>query len=367
MIGFCYRNIMKPIFFLQDPEKVHIRTTHVGERLGESAPVKKIFSLAFRHKYPALSQSLFGIGFETPVGLAAGFDYEAKLTQILPSLGFGFGTVGTLTNFPYEGNPRPMLGRLPHSRSLMVNKGFKNLGVKNTLNNLRDKTFEYPVGVSIGKTNTAAHKTQEEAVHDIIAAFRIAEKSSVPFAYYELNISCPNLAGSIEFYAPHHLRNLLAAVETLHVKKPLFIKMPISKTDAEISEMLEVITSFSFVQAVILGNLQRDRHNPNLIPEEVARFTAGNFSGLPCQSRSDELIRLVFRDFGKKIKIIGCGGIFSAKDAYRKMKLGASLVELITGLVYEGPQLVAQINSELPEFLARDGLHSIREAVGLDA
>src|SRR3990167_8600172 len=142
--SIIYKKIVKPIFFLFDAESVHNLVSFLGELMGKSVTATITLEKLFGKKHPSLKQKIVGIDFETPVGLAAGFDYEAKLTQILPSLGFGFGTVGTLTNFPYEGNPRPMLGRLPHSRSLMVNKGFKNLGVKNTLNNLRDKTFEYP-------------------------------------------------------------------------------------------------------------------------------------------------------------------------------------------------------------------------------
>jgi dihydroorotate dehydrogenase subfamily 2 len=363
-IHSSYRIIAKPIFFLQDPEKVHTRITHIGQRLGASPAIRGILSGLFRSHDPILSQSLFQISFESPIGLAAGFDYEARLTQILPCLGFGFGTVGTITNAPYEGNPRPMLGRLPKSRSLMVNKGFKNLGMAATLKSLKGTTFAYHAGISIGKTNTAELKTQKSAVEDIISAFKMAEASDVPFSYYELNISCPNLQGSIEFYEPAHLEELLAAVGALSLAKPVWIKMPLTKTDEEAKKMLDVIVRHSFVKAVIFGNLQRDRTTPTLDQDEVKQFPKGNFSGVPCRERSDELIRLAFQNYGSRIAIIGCGGVFSAEDAYRKIRLGASLVELITGLIFEGPQLVSEINLQLGEFLRRDGYRSIAEAVG---
>jgi len=382
--GYGYRNIAKPLLFLSDPEKVHVRATALGEWLGGSSLARWKFSKIFCYNDGSaesglLKQKLFGAEFRSPIGLAAGFDYEARLTQILPAMGFGFGTVGTLTDRAYEGNLKPMLGRLPRSRSLMVNKGFKNFGVAATLARLGGKSFAYPVGVSIGKTNTSDHKTQVEGVADVVAAFRAAEASGVPFAYYELNISCPNVAGTVEFYTPKHLDELLKAIQENHFAKngaglarPVFMKMPISKTDAEIRGMMDVIVRYPFVKAVILGNLQRDRKNPALVPEEVARWSVGNFSGVPCRERSDELIRLAYKEYGApaagaRVCVIGCGGTFSAEDAYRKIKLGASLVQLITGLIYQGPQLVAQINRDLARFLRRDGYHSIAEAVGVEA
>ncbi len=366
-IGYLYKNIAKKILFRYDPEAVHARTTAFGEALGKKNFMKRVLAPVFSVNDRSLTQEVCGITFRNPVGLAAGFDYEARLTQILPSLGFGFGSVGTLTYGAYGGNPRPMLGRLPRSRSLMVNKGFKNLGVAATLERLKDAAFSYPVGVSIGRTNTPAHHTQADAVADVVRAFRVAEASAAPFAYYELNISCPNLGGSIEFYEPHYLKALLSALTKLSIARPVFVKMPISKTNEEIYSMMQVIVQYPFIKAVIVGNLQKDRADAEVIQKESDRFPVGNLSGMPCQRRSDELIRFVYNTYGSKIKIIGCGGIFSGEDAYRKIKLGASLVQLITGLVFEGPQLVAQINRDLMEFLEHDGYGSISEAVGKGA
>jgi dihydroorotate dehydrogenase subfamily 2 len=375
--GRVYRGAIKPVLFRFDPEAVHQKATALGQAMGKSRLVKRAITPIFRSDDASLAQELFGIPFKNPIGLAAGFDYEARLTQILPAMGFGFGTVGTLTNKAYGGNPRPMLGRLPRSRSLMVNKGFKNLGIAATLKNLEKLSFAYPVGVSIGKTNTLDITTQAEAVADVVAGFQAAEASPVAFSYYELNISCPNLMGSIDFYEPAHLTELLDGIAPLRIARPIFVKMPISKTDGEIRAIMDVIVRYPFIKAVILGNLQRDRKNPAIVPEEAARFSTGNFSGVPCRERSDELIELVYREYvssaaGKKdsggnLKIIGCGGTFSAEDAYRKIRLGASLVQLITGLIFQGPQLVAEVNHGLTEFLKRDGYRSIAEAVGKGA
>ncbi len=362
-VSKLYKTIFKPIFFLIDPEKVHESISSAGEFFGKVSFVKRTTGSVFKVKDRSLEQSIAGIDFKSPVGLAAGFDYEAKLTQFLPALGFGFETVGTITNSSYEGNPKPLLGRLPRSRSLMVNKGFKNLGAKKTIEKLEKLKFDIPIGISIGRTNSRKLITQQESVEDVVNAFTLFEKSSVNNSYYELNISCPNLFGEISFYPKKNLRGLLTEIEKLRLKKPIFIKMPIEKTDTEVLEMLDVIANFS-IKGIIFGNLQKNRKDPALNVGEVEKFKVGNFSGKPTEKRSNELIKLAYKKYKKKLVIIGCGGIFSAEDAYQKIRLGASLVQLITGLIFRGPQLVSEINLDLIKLLKRDGFKNISEASG---
>jgi len=365
--AFFYRNFLKRILFLLDPEFVHETIIAYGERLGNIGLSRLLLRKMFFVQNKNLNQEVAGIIFPNPIGVAAGFDYDAKLTQVLPQLSFGFQTIGTITNLAYEGNPKPRLGRLPKSKSLMVNKGFKNIGIKLIVKKLQKSQFETPVGLSIGKTNsTTKEMTQKEAVKDIVSAFRIADSSKVPFSYYELNISCPNLFGKVSFYPPQNLSELLTAVTTLKLKKPLFIKMPIVKTDEEVKEMLNVIIKFPMA-GVIFGNVQSNRKDKSLNQKEVKKFNVGNFSGKPAQKRSDELVALAYKKYSKRLVIIGCGGVFNAKDAYRKIRLGATLIQLITGLIFEGPQLAAQINLELPKLLENDGFKTISQAIGADS
>jgi len=363
--AWFYRNFTKKFLFLFDPEFVHDFIVSVGEKIGNFGLSRSLLRKLFYVKNRKLSQKIAGISFDNPIGLAAGFDYQAKLTKTLAALSFGFQTVGTITNHPYEGNSKPRLGRLPKSKSLMVNKGFKNLGIKEIVKKLQKKEFKIPVGISIGKTNTVKRMTQQEAVEDVATAFKIAECSRVNFSYYELNISCPNLFGDVEFYSQEHLKELLRTVTSLKLKKPLFVKMPIEKSNEETLKMLDAIVSFP-VAGVIFGNLQKNRKDKVLNVQEVKKFPIGNFSGKPTEQRSNELIELVYKDYGKKMVIIGCGGIFNAKDAYKKIKLGASLVQLVTGLIFEGPQLIAQINIDLAGLLKKDGFINISEAIGKD-
>jgi dihydroorotate dehydrogenase subfamily 2 len=362
---FFYCHIAKLILFLFDAEAVHNRATSLGKLISYIKPVIWVMKKVTSTDDPILAQTIGGIHFKNPIGLAAGFDYEAKLTQVLPAIGFGFGTVGTITNKPYEGNVKPRLGRLKKSRSLLVNKGFKNLGIQETLKKLKGACFEIPIGLSIGVTNTSTLSSQDDAICDIVEAFKVVENSTVPFSYYELNISCPNLQVNVEFYSPKNLEKLLNALTKNKLSKPLFIKMPIDKSNNEVLDMLKVIVKYP-VQGVIFGNLQKDKNDPALDPSEVKQFSKGYFSGKPTEKRSNELISLTYKTYGKQLTIIGCGGVFSPEDAYRKIKLGASLVQLITGMIYEGPQLIAEINLGVIKLLKQDEFNHISEAVGAE-
>jgi len=361
---YFYKLIFRRLLFLVDSEAIHNVVVNVGESLGKLGLVGSIGKTLLVENDRKLKQKLVGIDFGNPVGLAAGFDYEARMTQFLPSLGFGFASVGTITNMHYEGNPKPRLGRLPKSKSLMVNKGFKSTGAKAVSKRLGGLKFDIPIGISIGRTNSAKLKTQRDSIRDIISAFQRFEKAKLNSEYYELNISCPNLVnGDISFYLPKDLEELLAAVDKIKIKKPIFVKMPIETSDKETLGMLEVIAKHK-IAGVIFGNLQKDRNHPALDKNEVKRFDVGYFSGKPTYNRSNELISLTYKHYRNRLVIIGCGGVFSGADAFEKISRGASLIQLITGLIYEGPQLVQQINFELLDTLEEKGYKNVSEAVG---
>lgn len=358
-----YRTVLRPIFFLFESETIHEFLIKSGEMAGNIPLFSAIVGFLCRPGDPRLEQKVANISFRLPVGLAAGFDYEARLTQVLPAFGFGFETVGTITNSPYEGNTKPRLGRLVKSMSLLVNKGFKNLGAIETARKLAEQKFSYPVGVSIGRTNTLELKTQKDSVQDIVNAFKIFEKAGVKNDFYELNISCPNLKGDISFYPPKNLEELLAAVDLLKLSKPLFVKMPIEKTNEETLSMLEVITKHK-VTGIIIGNLQKNRLDPAIDQDEAKKYPVGNFSGRPTYNRSNELISLCYKKYGKKLVIIGCGGVFNADQAWEKITRGATLIQLVTATVYEGPLVVAKMNLDLTDILEKNGFNNIAEAVG---
>ncbi|PIQ73512.1 hypothetical protein COV58_02090 [Candidatus Roizmanbacteria bacterium CG11_big_fil_rev_8_21_14_0_20_36_8] len=367
-IEFSYKVFAKPLFFLLPPEWVHEQAMFWGEIAGKIPLMRNFFKKVFYFEYPILKQKIAGITFDNPLGLSAGYDYMSAFSKILPSVGFGFETVGTISNYPFEGNARPRLGRLPKSKSLLVNKGFRNPGADATIDKLKNMSFEFPLGISIGKTNSIEFAgTKKAAVGDVVAAFKKFESAKLKNKYYELNISCPNLKGGVTFYPPEELNILLKSLKKLNISKPVFIKMPIEKSDEEVRKMLDVIVKYKFIVGVIFGNLQKDRSDKSFDQLEIKTAGIGNFSGKPTFRRSNELIKLAYSRYGNKLIVIGCGGIFTAEDAYRKIRLGASLVELITGMIFEGPQLISQINTKLVELLRKDGFEKLSDAVGIDS
>lgn len=365
-VGAVYR-ALAPLIFLVDSEPAHDFVLWLSEWLGKIPGVPHLMRALFRVSHPSLHTTVAGIQFENPIGLAAGFDHEARMPRIVDGLGFGFESVGTITNGAYEGNPYPRLKRLVKSRTLLVYKGFKSTGMTAVLARLRGQQWHVPIGVSIGRTNPLAEHTYAAAYADIVAAFVQARDSDVPFSYVELNISCPNLLHEISFYEPERLKELLQHVCALSLPKPLFIKMPIGLSDSQTKALLDVVMQFP-VAAVIFGNLQTDRTNPAFDKKELGTLAQypGNWSGMPCQERSDYLVALAYRHVRGKLAIVGCGGVFSAQDAYRKIRNGASLVQLVSAVVFNGPQAPAEICADLPALLARDGFAHVADAVGVD-
>lgn len=366
MMGIIYRKIIKPILFCFPADDIHALFLKMGRFLGRFSFFRWAMENILSFKDNTLNQNIFGITFTNPIGLAAGFDYDADLIDILPSVGFGYHTIGTVTNLPYVGNTRPMLGRLPKSKSLLVNKGFKSAGIESILKKINKREKRIPLGVSIGSTNKT-YKDIEEMSDDIVFSFERVLKENY-FDYFELNISCPNLVNNEslinKFDTPQGLKLLLSRLEKLHFNKPLFIKMYSEKSVYDTFLLGDVASTYRFVSGLIFSNLVKDRKNTAFNKEEIASAGAGNFSGKPTEELSNNLISEVYKKYKDRFIIIGCGGIFTGADAYEKIKRGATLVQMITGMIYEGPQQIGVINKELAELLKKDRYKNIKEAMG---
>jgi len=365
-----YTKLVKPILFQFDPEFIHNTFTKTGNILGNISIAKKLISSLYKYESPYIQQKLFDQKFLSPVGLAAGFDYNGHLTKILPDIGFGFQSVGTVTYAYYGGNQKPRLGRLPKSRSLLVNKGFKSDGIHKVLNhNLTDWDSIYHVGISIGATNSAECSTPDKQIQDILDSINYLKihKLYNRFAYLEVNISCPNVLGSGSLATPEKLETLLKSIREIGINIPLFVKFQLEIDWKDAKELIKIMIKYK-VDAIIIANLIKHRDENRFDKEELDRVKdlKGNFSGKPTEELSNELIKNTYREFGDKIKIIGLGGIFNAQDAYKKIKLGASLVQLITGMIYEGPGVIKDINKGLEKLLIQDGYKNITEAIGVD-
>ncbi len=376
MIRLIYKKIIKPILFLFPADDVHHFFLKTGRFLGKFSFFRWKIKFLMYFKSTFLKQKVLGIDFENPIGLAAGFDYDADLINILPSICFGFHTIGTVTNLPYAGNQRPMLGRLPKSKSLLVNKGFKSEGINKVLEKVkkvassatrREGGNRIPLGISIGSTNKSYLNIKEMA-DDIIISFMQALNENY-FDYFELNISCPNLINSDniinKFDTPEGLNLLLLKLEKLSIKRPLFIKMYLEKSENDTLALAEVSSKYSFVSGLIFSNLVKDRANPTFNQEEIKNAGRGNFSGKPTEKITNNLISAIYKKYKDRFIIIGCGGVFTGADAYEKIKRGASLIQIITGMIYEGPSVIGKINRELVELLKKDGYKNINEAIGV--
>ncbi len=248
--------------------------------------------------------------------------------------------MGTVTYEPYEGNKKPRLARLPKSKSLLVNKGFKSQGALAVAKRLDSKNLKgHNIGISVGDRNGSIENT--------LKTFNVfAEKDYVK--YFELNISCPNIPKTDAFTSTKNFEKLVKKVKNSKIKKPIFVKMP-NEIDLKTSDKLVSIALKHDINGFIFSNLVKDRNNPFLDRSEINKIKnlKGNFSGKPTFANSNKLISHTREKFGNKVIIIGTGGIFNTDDVLVKLQSGADLVQLITGVVYEGPQLIGQICQEL--------------------
>ena len=280
----------------------------------------------------------------------------------MPSVGFGFMEVGAITHHPYEGNEGLRLARLPADQSLIVYYGLKNIGAEAVEKKLQRLQFAIPVGINIAKTNRADIKG-EKSLEDYAATYRMLGKY---FSYVTLNVSCPNAQDGCMFQDPHLLDSLLAVIAKEPKTCPVLLKISIHLTAHEVDKILAIVKKYPFVDGFVVGNLSKRRDILELVSpkERLNLIPAGGISGRPIRELATGLIRHIYRATKGRYAIVGLGGIFTAEDAYEKIKAGASLVQIVTGLVYNGPTAVKQINRGLVTLLAQDGYARVADAVG---
>lgn len=353
--GLCYRLVLKPVFFLFDPEDVHDFVSASGKILGTNFITRGFTKIMFGYKNSILEQKILGIDFKNPVGLSAGFDKDAVLMPILPNVGFGFEEVGSFTALPYEGNKKPRLYRLPEHQTLRVNYGLKNLGAELLHKRLYGQKWKFPVGISIAKTNHPDTSIVENGIQDYFITYKKFQDIG---DYFTINISCPNTCEEKPIFAiPENLDLLLNKIFSIPKNKPLFIKLSPDLPEQQLNQILEVCNKYP-VDGFVCTNLTK--------VNVFAHAGKGGFSGKSVADLSDQLIQKVYKFYGGKKIIMGVGGIFTAEDAYKKIRLGASLLQLITGMIFMGPQVISEINQGLTELLKKDGFARISEAIGVD-
>lgn len=362
ILRFAYRSVAKPIFFSMDPEYIHHKMIVVGKLLGSFRFGRVATRLLFSYEHVALEQTVLGIKFKNPIGLAAGFDKDAQIVPIIKEVGFGFEEVGSITALPCAGNPKPRMWRLKQTKSLVIHYGLNNKGAKVIAQKLRSKTFPVPLGISIAKTNCKETVETSAGVADYIAG---AKEFLTIGDYMTLNVSCPNAYGGEPFHDPQSLELLLTAFEKLAYTKPVFVKISPDLSFKEVDDILDVLLRHK-IAGIICGNLTKDRSDLSIIEKSEDIPTQGGLSGTPTRRRSTEMIRHIYEQTRGKLVIVGVGGIASAQDAYEKIKAGATLLQMITSMIFEGPQVVGEINQGLVTLLKHDGYKNISEAVGKD-
>ena len=354
-----YKRVFKPLAFALDPEFVHDNVVLLGRLLGKTAVGRLVTRTMFYFAHPALEQDILGIRFPNPIGLSAGFDKDAELTDIIPEVGFGFAEVGSITGEACLGNQKKRLWRLPQSKSLLVWYGLKNKGAEIISANLRKKSFAVPIGISVAKTNCANTVDDTNGIMDYAKAFKLFQDIG---SYTTVNISCPNAFGGQPFTEPTKLDALLDKLDTMPNSKPTFVKLSPDLSYDEVDQIIDVLDRHN-VQGIICSNLTKNRDNPKIVEKNLPEV--GGFSGKVVSDLTDNLISHVYGKTQGKYILVGVGGVFSAEDAYEKIKRGASLIQLLTGMIYEGPQLIGEINRGLVQLLKADGYNNISQAVGV--
>lgn len=358
--SLAYQKLIKPLVFKRDPETVHDGFTLLGRVIGGVWPFRALARRLYRYDNAMLEQDILGIHFKNPVGLSAGFDKNAQLTKAMAAVGFGFEEVGSITGESCAGNPKPRLWRLPKSKSLVVYYGLKNDGAEVISSRLKVVNFPLPIGISVARTNDASTVDLQAGINDYVKAFRAFTEIG---QYFTVNISCPNTCGGEPFTTPDRLEPLLIELDKIPTSKPIFIKMPADISTSELDGLVAVCRQHR-VHGFILSNLTKKRDRPELDQTEIANIDKGGISGRATFEASNALIEHLYRSTKGEFVIIGTGGIFCAADAYEKIRRGASLVQMITGMIYEGPQVIGEINRGLVDLLHRDGFKNIGEAIG---
>ena len=343
-----YKGFIRPILFLIDPEKVHHMVVSMIRTLNAIPGLKKLLRNYFSFRDPLLKTRIAGIAFENKVGLAAGFDKNADYYRDMPAFGFSFIEIGTVTPVAQPGNAKPRLFRLPEDKALINRMGFNNKGVAYAANKLQNHDHSIIIGGNIGK-NTAT--PNEYASGDYLECFRTLYDQ---VDYFAVNVSCPNIKDLEKLQDQNSLREILIKLvrhrADKSIFKPIFLKISPDLTFKQLDETLALYWEVG-LDGIIATNTTTDRNcliSNGLFVNQVG---PGGLSGKPLKDRSLEIISYICKQSGNSIPIIGVGGIISPGDAVDMIKAGASLVQVYTGFIYDGPFLVRRINKAIARYL----------------
>ncbi|MBC3539941.1 quinone-dependent dihydroorotate dehydrogenase [Rufibacter sediminis] len=339
-----YKNLIRPLLFKVDPEKVHHLTTSALKTGFQLPLAKSITRGMFQVTDKRLERNVFGLTFPNPVGLAAGFDKDARMIDEFAELGFGFIEIGTLTPKPQSGNPKPRLFRLPQDGAIINRMGFNNEGVDQAVERLRNRKSNVIVGGNIGKNKVTPN---EQALQDYLYCF---DALYDVVDYFVVNVSSPNTPDLRALQEKEPLRDLLSNLQNRNQgknrPKPLLLKIAPDLNQAQLDDIVEIAAQTQ-LSGVIGTNTTISRAGLQTQGQRITEIGAGGLSGKPLTSASTQVIRYLRQQLPEEIRIVGVGGIMTAEDAVEKLEAGADLVQLYTGFIYEGPALIKQINQRL--------------------
>lgn len=328
-----------------DPERAHYFTFGLLRMLMRVPLVPSVFRSFYQTTDRRLEREVFGLRFPNPVGLAAGFDKDALLYEELGNVGFGFIEIGTVTPKPQDGNPKPRLFRLPEDRALINRMGFNNQGVEQAVERLKKrKNHRLIIGGNIGKNKVTPN---EHAVDDYLACF----DALYPFVdYFVVNVSSPNTPNLRDLQEKEPLTALLNQLmdrnRTTAKPRPLLLKIAPDLTNSQLDDIVDIVR-ITGIDGLIATNTTIERAGLQTVQAQIEKIGAGGLSGAPLTHRSTEVIRYLHQKSGGAFPIIGVGGIGSPEDAIEKLEAGASLIQLYSGFVYEGPSLPSRINKAI--------------------
>lgn len=361
---------IRPLIFLMEPEQAHYSLKRMGVFLGSNPVTRWLTALLMDYNHKSLAITVDGIDYRNPVGLSAGFDKDGELTKIYPSIGFGLAELGSFTGEICPGNPGKRLFRMIKSKAIVVWYGLNNEGSETISKRLANEDFgRLRVGINAANSNLTPEFDLEMSINDYLKTMKLFKDIG---DYYDVNISCPNTQDGEPFVDKKNLDALLTRIneEIRPISdKPIYVKLAADMTLDEINVIVDGCVEHG-MDGVVCTNLAKPQFNSEHRPEEYPTEKGllpkgkGAMSGLPLQRISTNVIRHVYRKTRGKITIIGVGGIFSAKDAYEKITSGASLLHMITTMIFDGPQNINEINRGLVKLLKKDGFDSIEQAVG---
>jgi dihydroorotate dehydrogenase len=339
-----YKRLIRPLLFLVDAERVHHLVFNTLKFKSKIPGFKAALRSLFCYDNAALEKTLFGITFKNPVGLAAGFDKDAKLIDELACLGFGFIEIGTLTPKAQTGNDKPRLFRLPNDNALINRMGFNNQGVDAAVENLKNRKSKVIVGGNIGKNKiTPNEKALDDYLYCVEALHQYVD-------YFVVNVSSPNTPGLRELQEKEPLKKLMLEVKNLCLSKkknkPVLLKIAPDLTNEQLDDIVEILIETK-TDGIIATNTTIDRSKLKTDKSTIEKIGNGGLSGKPLTDRSTEVIRYLRTKLGSAFPIIGVGGIMNPEDAIEKLNAGADLVQLYTGFIYEGPAVVKRINKAI--------------------